>query len=56
MSLFNVPWVNVILEKVYKNEVKSLVELTTMKFPMNKFESTLSTYLTDAQTLIRAFS
>ena len=56
MSLFNVPWMNVILEKVYKNEVKSLVELATMKFPMNKFESTLSRYLTDAQTLIRAFS
>ena len=56
MSLFNVPWMNVILEKIYKNEVKSLVELATMKFPMNKFESTLSRYLTDAQILIRAFS
>ena len=56
MSLFSVPWMNVILEKVYKNQMKSLVELATMKFPMNKFESTLSRYLTDAQTLIRAFS
>ena len=29
MSFFNVPWMNVILEKVYKNEMKSLVELVS---------------------------
>lgn len=52
----NVPWMNVVVKKVYINKMKSLVELAALKCPKNNFESTLSRYLTDAQTLVTEFS